>query len=391
MMKRFATMMGALLLVPTMACAELIAIDELTKEVLETWLEKIGVNGKTVSIDVPIYMPKVEKVDVLCIGRIEFHEDELREGLGADGVIDSNFKNYMNYIVDDYSKQYGNGYFWNEDECLNDAWNLDEQSLRSIYAENQQISVYQVMGKAEKEMAGVLQEPLGFRVEKIRINSSFQKTKKPGTRISGGEFPLGDLTGIGRYWVTEKETINGIPLLTTAAGGYLNDKDLQTTVGEALCFANPRIHFIWHGERLHSFYFGDLFEPREIIKDNIQFCSFRLIKEEIENEIKSGSISNIYNVQFGYIICADPSQKYGSPRSGETFIAFPMWVVKCSYTDGKELTPPYPVLEGMEENAFDYESADRNLQYIFINAQTGKMYDPDTAGTQKYDAPQIIE
>ena len=199
------------------------------------------------------------------------------------------------------------------------------------------------------------------------------------------------MTGIGRYWVTEKETINGIPLLTTAAGGYLNDKDLQTTVGEALCFANPRIHFIWHGERLHSFYFGDLFEPREIIKDNIQFCSFRLIKEEIENEIKSGSISNIYNVQFGYIICADPSQKYGSPRSGETFIAFPMWVVKCSYTDGKELTPPYPVLEGMEENAFDYESADRNLQYVFINAQTGQVCDPNTVGAEKYNVPQIIE
>lgn len=390
-MKRLAIILGTLLLVPTIACAELISITELEQEVPEVWTEKIDVNGKVVNVDAPIYIPKVEKVDVLRIGRIEFRENELREELGTDGVIDSNFKNYINYIVDDYSEQYGNGYFWNEDECLNDAWNLDEQSLRSIYAENQQISVYQVMGKAEKEMAGVLQEPLGFRVEKIRINSSFQKTKKPGTRISGGEFPLGDLTGIGRYWVTEKETINGIPLLTTAAGGYLNDKDLQTTVGEALCFANPRIHFIWHGERLHSFYFGDLFEPREIIKDNIQFCSFRLIKEEIENEIKSGSISNIYNVQFGYIICADPSQKYGSPRSGETFIAFPMWVVKCSYTDGKELTPPYPVLEGMEENAFDYESADRDLQYVFINAQTGKVCDPNTVGTEKYNVPQIIE
>ena len=54
-MKRFATMMGALLLVPTMACAELIEIAELTKEVPETWLEKIDVNGKTVSVDVPIY------------------------------------------------------------------------------------------------------------------------------------------------------------------------------------------------------------------------------------------------------------------------------------------------------------------------------------------------
>ena len=178
-MKRFATMMGALLLVPTMACAELIEIAELTKEVPETWLEKIDVNGKTVSVDVPIYMPEVEKIDVLRIGRIEFHEDELREGLGADGVIDSNFKNYMNYIVDDYSKQYGNGYFWNEDECLNDAWKLNEQSLSNIYAENQQIFVYDAMKKAEKEMTGVLHEPLGFRIEKIRVNSCFQKTKKP--------------------------------------------------------------------------------------------------------------------------------------------------------------------------------------------------------------------
>ena len=45
----------------------------------ETWLEKIDVNGKTVSVDVPIYMPEVEKIDVLRIGRIEFHEDELRK------------------------------------------------------------------------------------------------------------------------------------------------------------------------------------------------------------------------------------------------------------------------------------------------------------------------
>lgn len=168
-MKRLAIILGTLLLVPTIACAELISITELEQEVPEVWTEKIDVNGKVVNVDAPIYIPKVEKVDVLRIGRIEFRENELREELGTDGVIDSNFKNYINYIVDDYSEQYGNGYFWNEDECLNDAWNLDEQSLRSIYAENQQISVYQVMGKAEKEMAGVLQEPLGFRVEKIRI------------------------------------------------------------------------------------------------------------------------------------------------------------------------------------------------------------------------------
>lgn len=116
-----------------------------------------------------------------------------------------------------------------------------------------------------------------------------------------------------------------------------------------------------------------------------------MIKEALENEIESGSISNVYSIQFGYIICADPSQKYGSPRSGETFIAFPMWVIKCSYTGGNEPTSPYPVLEEMEENAFDYESADRDLQYVFINAQTGKVCDPNTVGTEKYNVPQIIE
>ena len=56
-----------------------------------------------------------------------------------------------------------------------------------------------------------------------------------------------------------------------------------------------------------------------------------------------------------------------------------------------EAVKPYPVLEEMEENAFDYESADRDLQYVFINAQTGKVCDPNTVGTEKYNVPQIIE
>ena len=60
-MKKIFAVLCALLLVPTMASAELISITELVQEMPEAGIEEIDVNGKTISIDAPIYVPEVEK------------------------------------------------------------------------------------------------------------------------------------------------------------------------------------------------------------------------------------------------------------------------------------------------------------------------------------------
>ena len=68
-MKKMFAVLCALLLVPTMASAELISITELVQETPEAWIEEIDVNGKTISIDAPIYVPEVETLPVIRVMR----------------------------------------------------------------------------------------------------------------------------------------------------------------------------------------------------------------------------------------------------------------------------------------------------------------------------------
>ena len=76
-MKRLFAAIAAMMLVPTMASAELISITELVQEMPEAWIEEIDVNGKTISIDAPIYVPEVEHVEVKRVCRIQANEDKI--------------------------------------------------------------------------------------------------------------------------------------------------------------------------------------------------------------------------------------------------------------------------------------------------------------------------
>ena len=68
-MKKMFAALCALLFVPTMASAELISITELAQEVPEAWIEEIDVNGKTNSVNVPVYVPEVETLPVIRVMR----------------------------------------------------------------------------------------------------------------------------------------------------------------------------------------------------------------------------------------------------------------------------------------------------------------------------------
>ena len=77
-MKKMFAALCALLLAPTMASAELISITELVQEIPEAWIEEIDVNGKTISIDAPIYVPEVETLPVLKVTMIEANDDAVQ-------------------------------------------------------------------------------------------------------------------------------------------------------------------------------------------------------------------------------------------------------------------------------------------------------------------------
>ena len=71
MMKRFATMMGTLLLMPTLALAngDMVSISELRRQVeaMGRWTKTYEAYGRTIEVDVPIIVPEVEKMPIVMI------------------------------------------------------------------------------------------------------------------------------------------------------------------------------------------------------------------------------------------------------------------------------------------------------------------------------------
>ena len=138
-MKRWMAALCALMLIPTMAGAELISITELAKKVPKTWTEEIDVNGKIISIDAPIYVPEVEHVEVKRVSRIQANETKLKEMLAHDeDLLESSIKS-TRISRKDGEKQFGDDGFYNTTEiCLNNGWKLNETELAQIYAKNQE-------------------------------------------------------------------------------------------------------------------------------------------------------------------------------------------------------------------------------------------------------------
>ena len=71
-MKRFAGMMGALLLMTTLALAsgDMVSISELRQQVeaMGRWTKTYEAHGRTIEVDVPIRVPSAEKVPILeCV------------------------------------------------------------------------------------------------------------------------------------------------------------------------------------------------------------------------------------------------------------------------------------------------------------------------------------
>ena len=383
-MRSFFAVFCALLLMPTLASAELVSITELAQETPNVWTEEIKVNGKTIGIDAPIYVPEVEYVEVKRVRRIQANVDKLKTMLAHDeDLLESSIKS-TKIIRKDGEKQFGDdGFYTTTEVCLNHGWSLDETELGQIYAENQSCSVLDLEEQLESVFQSLYDDRIGMRIRKIEVRSPFQKREK------GGWFEYGALTGVGGYKLYIDETIDGIPLISNSYIGHFTS-DCETKTGEAMAFVNPSISLLYFDKTYNMFIANNVVAAMETAGEYSDFCTFADIQNSLRKEIEDDNIIHIYNIQFGYVICADGKEKYTKKRGEETYILVPAWVVQCSYTGGKAATEPYPELDGASTDAYDYEAKDLDLKTLLINARTGEICDPYAKGDQKYYADQLM-
>ena len=155
-MRSFFAVFCALLLMPTLASAELISITELVQETPEAWIEEIDVNGKTISIDAPIYVPEVETLPVLKVTMIEANDDAVQAYVNDGWKVVEGYPEYR-YGVRIYKENENvsdENLHQHEYEIANDYWQFERtHDLDEVYAQNQEKPIGEFARMMEKMFA----------------------------------------------------------------------------------------------------------------------------------------------------------------------------------------------------------------------------------------------
>ena len=380
-MKKIFTVLCALLLVPTLAlCDEIESIRNAVQSGLYD-TEKIN--------HAPIYIPNVSEVNVIRAEKCEANLEVIQKYEDKGMMAIDKIKRYtVLYMGDEYDQKYGfNKRTQLTDYHIDTAWRLDDAELADIHAKNQPISVGEVVNKVKNMIRELYDESISIELKRIEVVSSFQKGKMVSDKMTSlGDYEFGDLTGIGGYGIEAYPTLDGVPIISSAASGYI-EKGAEK-IYDVLYFAHPSADVFYYSDDYMNISMMNAYKTKEVVIENTGLCEFDNIYKTIEKIVDTGKIKRIYSINLGYVIYLDKNEEYSSKKEkgGEKwdyseYLLVPTWVVMCSYSENGSNNDKAEV-----NSDHVCERQDLNYQQIFIDAQTGKLHDPKEVGSERYYA-----
>ena len=237
-MRRFTTMIGALLLMPTVAMAsgKTVSISELRQQVeaMGWWTQTYEAYGRTIEVDIPIIVPEVDEVPVITVEpyyavyeqRLT-RDGTLLEKIGEDGwcsvYAESNLLSEEGITgkarvldLDDFEQvDFDANYSSPRDEHnLNTKYTSDffypyEIERADTYAEDNPASLEDAVTNLEKVVGYFYPEEPDVMVDRVELRSRLHKVK------GIDDYKLGDYVEnypSGTYNLSIRETMDGIPI-----------------------------------------------------------------------------------------------------------------------------------------------------------------------------------
>ena len=380
-MKKIFTVLCALLFVPTLAlCDEIESIRNAVQSGLYD-TEKIN--------HAPIYIPNVSKINVIRAEKCEANPEVIQKYEDKGMMAIDKIKRYtVLYMGDEYDQKYGfNKRTQLTDYHVDTAWRLDDAELADIHAKNQPISAGEVVNKVKNMIRELYDESISIELKRIEVISSFQKGKMVSNKMTSlGDYEFGDLTGIGGYGIEAYPTLDGVPIISSAASGYI-EKGAEN-IYDVLYFAHPSANVFYYSDDYMNISMMNAYKTKEVVIENTELCEFDKIYKTIEKIVDTGKIKRIYSINLGYVIYLDKNEEYSSKKEkgGEKwdyseYLLVPTWIVMCSYSENGSNNDKAEV-----NSDHVCERQDLNYQQIFIDAQTGKLHDPKEVGSERYYA-----
>ena len=388
-MKRFAGMMGALLLMPTLALAsgDMVSISELRQQVetMGRWTKTYDTPNGKVSVDIPIIVPEVENVPILQVSAVMgkdvaeekgLHKSVDQENAGA-GIFYDDFDilSKLNADVDDaamifcanpkeidlaflqVSHNDPNSMRRGSWDYSSDYYYPNEMNPETLFAEENE----QPMSTANDALAVLLQnyygkENVDYDVDYVEVRGRARKRVGRTKNDLGAykkDYPK------ETYYISFRQKLEGIPIYLEIGHKMLTTN--QTYVTQEIALKCQRIRGIETNTLEYmdetSFILDTTWmrEEKQIWED-VPLATLEDVMQALEKKIEEGYIRDIYALRLGYVC-------YPDDTSPDIYALYPAWVCDCIYAN----SPHEQIEENIVTDAFR-----ENYRYeqILVDAQT---------------------
>lgn len=388
-MKRFAGMMGALLLAPTLALAngDMVSISELGQQVeaMGRWTKTYDTPNGEVSVDIPIIVPEVENMPILQVSAVMGKDVAEERGLpkAADqenagaGIFYDDFDilSKLNADVDDaamifcanpkeidlaflqVSHNDPNSMRGGSWDYSSDYYYPNEMNSETLFAEEND----QPMSTANDALAVLLQNYYGkenadYDVDYVEVRGKARK------RVGRTKNDLGaykkDYPN-GTYYISFRQKLEGIPIYLEIGQKMLTTN--QTYVTQEVALKCQRIRGIETNTLEYmdetSFILDTTWMREEKrIQEDVPLATLEDVMRALEKRIEEGYIRDIYALRLGYVCYLDDT-------SPDIYALYPAWICDCIYAN----SPREQIMENIVTDAFR-----ENFRYeqILVDAQT---------------------
>ena len=388
-MKKFAGMMGAMLLVPTLALAsgDMVSVSELRQqvEVMGRWTQTYDTPNGEVSVDIPIIVPEVENMPILQVSAVMgkdvaeekgLHKSVDQENAGA-GIFYDDFDilSKLNVDVDgaamifcanpkeidlaflQVSHNDPNSMRMGSWDYSSDYYYPDEMNPETLFAEENE----QPMSTANDALAVLLQNYYGkenadYDVDYVEVRGKARKRVGRTKNDLGAykkDYPK------GTYYISFRQKLEGIPIYLEIGHKMLTTN--QTHITQEVALKCQRISGIETNTLEYmdetSFILDTTWmrEEKQIWED-VPLATLEDVMQALEKKIEEGYIRDIYALRLGYVCYLDDT-------SPDTYTLYPAWVCDCIYANSpREQIEENDVTDAFREN-YRYEQ-------ILVDAQT---------------------
>jgi len=344
-------------------------IKTLAEQSADRWKgEYQSVRGETVSVDCPVIIPNADMAPVLrVIWYPPLDQAFLRDFKAPSKADEHRLFAYTQDTTTVLVHNLANVIAPNEIGKCNFAKefiDLEEVDWDYIYARNSPLTTREAFEAIEN------------------------RTKEIYTKYgSYGYYPMEPAYGLSISYLVDKagnpirdiaaysffcyEVIRGLPVVGIIPHTY---NDISNHMFESL--DDPRYYLLKIESEDTYNYAAHLLAEEALIHEDIPLVDFEIAKPQIKKLIEDGRVRKVHSVRLGYILYLEPD------HNRQHFRLVPSWVVDCEY---------YKTVKAETEviDEPDYTIV-QNFRKLVINAQTGKLLDPENKSLDRSDYPEII-